>query len=207
MKLSQTLGAYARSPFAIASLAVLSAAAFALVAFGAFSPLAGIIGAPILWLLTGFIALQTPLGAKIAVASADAERRRQKLLLIESVAAERQRLSRLRLGDAELDKAQAYLVQVSGEYIEACRKVAETRPTADACLTDGLEVINAFLRERDEASTERRYSLEDQDPFPEALKRTRESLYEYARIIREERIQLDGGLSPESLMRVKEELR
>jgi hypothetical protein len=80
-------------------------------------------------------------------------------------------------------------------------------PAADERIADSLDLINIFLKELDEASTEKRYRLPDADPFADAKGRVQSALMENARFIRDERIGLDGGLPAEALMRAKEELK
>ena len=207
MKISEVLRAYLRSPLAIASAgACLVFGAVALFITGG-SVVLGLSGGAALWVVFSAIAVQTRIGAASVVAVRDAEAGRRTREAIETAKLARQTMARLRLPDPEVAAKVEYLVQASGEYLDAAAKAGSHSPQADARIADSLDIVNLYLRELDEASTEKRYGLADADPFAAAKERVVAALLDNAKILRNERIALEGGLPAESLMRVKEELK
>ena len=106
----------------------------------------------------------------------------------------------------QVGDAARLVVLAAGEYIDACRREGSDDPLADAAIAEALEVVGLFLKEKDEAATERRFGLGDADPFPDTEKRVAAALKEKAATLRERRIQIDGGLPPASRMAVREEI-
>lgn len=207
MKTAEVLRAYLRSPLAIAS----AGTALLLGAIGLFllggSALLGLLGGAALWLAFSAVAVQTRIGAASVVAVRDADEGRRTLEAVEAAVRARETMARLRLPDPEVAAKLEYLVQASGEYLESARRAGSHSPQADARIADSLDIVNLYLKELDEASTERRYGLPDADPFADAKARVLAALLDNATLIRNERIALEGGLPPEALMRVKEELK
>jgi hypothetical protein len=78
---------------------------------------------------------------------------------------------------------------------------------AAEALSEAIELLDIHLKEKDEAATERRFGLKDADPFAEGESRIVAALTEKAAVLRERRIQIDGGLAAAGLMAVKEDLR
>jgi hypothetical protein len=207
MKIAEVLRAYLRSPLAIVSAgAALVLGAMSLFFLGG-NLLLGLFGGAALWVAFSAVAVQTRLGAASVVAVRDADEGRRTSEAIEAAKRARETMARLRLPDPEVASKLEYVAQVSGEYLEAALKAGSHSPQADARIADSLDIVNLYMKELDEASTEKRYGLADADPFAAAKERVLAALLDNAKIIRNERIALDGGLPPESLMRVKEELK
>jgi hypothetical protein len=206
MKTAEVLRAYVRSPLAIVSggASLLCGAVGLSLAGG--SPLLGLVGGAALWLAFSAIAVQTRIGAKAVVSIRDSDQELKAREAIEAAAKARETLARLRLPDPDMAKTVEYLALAAGEYVEAALKAKSHSPEADARIADSLDIVNLYLKELDEAATERRYGLADADPFANAKERVSAALTENSSLIRKERIALEGGLPPESLMRVKEEL-
>lgn len=206
MKTAEVLRAYVRSPLAIVSGgASLVCGALGLSLAGG-SLLLGLVGGAALWLAFSVIVVQTKIGAKAIVSIRDGEQELKARESVEAAAKAKETLARMRLPDPDVAKAVEYLALCAGEYVEAALKAKSHSPEADARIADGLDIVNLYLKELDESSTERRYGLADADPFADAKDRVRAALAENAKLIREERLALEGGLPPESLMRIKEEL-
>jgi hypothetical protein len=160
-----------------------------------------------LWGLESFILIQTPIGAKAIVAARDRENAERAEGAVAAAQADYERLSVLRLADPELAKTRDYLAQMAGEYLAAAKRQRTHSPVADQLIREGLETIDLFLKESDEAATEKRYGLADADPFADAKTRVQNSLLEKASALREERIRIDGGLPPVLAYEAKEELK
>jgi hypothetical protein len=95
----------------------------------------------------------------------------------------------------------------SGEYLEACVREKRHDPLAADALSEAIELLDIYLKEEDEEATERRFGLKDADSFADAESRIVAALSEKAALLRERRIQIDGGLSAADRMAVKEDLR
>src|SRR5512133_2679669 len=188
MKTAEVLRAYVRSPLAIVS----AGACLLLGALGLFlaggSVLLGLVGGAALWLAFSAIAVQTRLGARAVVSIRDTDQELKTREAIEAAAKARETLARLRLPDPEIAKILEYLTLSAGEYLEAALKAKSRSPEAEARIADSLDIVNLYLKELDEASTERRYGLADADPFADAKDRVRSALTENAAAIRKERI-------------------
>lgn len=196
---------YARSPLGIGSL--FAGLFTALGTAGAGLPMlfAAISGVAIV-ALTGGAALLSGWGPRQALAARDAgiaRARREKLGTAEKA---RQNLARLRIADVAAAEAVQLVVLAAGEYLDACRKESSDDPVADAALDDAVDIVDIFLKELDEASTEKRFGLKDSDPFADARNRVVAALREKAALLRERRIQIDGGLSASGRMSVREEI-
>jgi hypothetical protein len=80
------------------------------------------------------------------------------------------------------------------------------QPRGRRRIADALDLVNLYLKELDEAATEKRYGLQDADPFTDAKGRVLAALARDADLVREERIKIDGGLPPAKRMEIREEL-
>lgn len=196
---------YARSALGIgAGFAGLSLA-LALAATGANIWLA-LLAAPATAAAVGAGAFFSGWGPKAALAARDAARTRSEGEKLARAEAVRDKLARIRLGEGPAAKAAALVALAAGEYIEAGKREAKYDPLADAALEEALEIADIFLKEKDEAATEKRFGLEDKDPFVDAEARVAAALKAKAALIRERRIQIDGGLPASGKMAVREEV-
>ncbi|MCE5255360.1 MAG: hypothetical protein LLF89_00770 [Spirochaetaceae bacterium] len=157
--------------------------------------------------LVGVIAHMAGAGPKQAIAARDAEIARAASEKLEQAEAGRNALSHMRIADPEVSSAVQLVVQSAGAYLEACRKENTHDPLADDAIAQARDLVDIYLKEQDEASTEKRYGLEDQDPFVDAKQRVVGGLKDKALVLRERRIQIDGGLPPVDQLSVREELK
>lgn len=196
---------YALSPLGIGSVFAGIVAVIVIVATGLSAGLAVLAGSAIV-VAVGFIALVSGKGPKSAIAALEAAVARErdgKLKLAEEA---RGRLARIRLGEGEAAAALSLVVLAGGEYLEACKREGRQDPLAGAALEESLDIVNIFLKEKDEAATEKRFGLDDKDPFADAEARVASALREKAALLRERRVQIDGGLSAQGRMSVMEEI-
>lgn len=196
---------YARSALGIGSLFVGIIAAIAMAAAGLPSGLA-VLGVPAIVALIGSVALAAGWGPKSAIAAQDAAEARERDEKLKLAGEARGKLARLRLGEGEAAAALSLVVLAGGEYLEACKREGRQDPLAGAALEEALEIVNIFLKEKDEAATEKRFGLDNKDPFANAEARVAASLREKAALLRERRVQIDGGLSAQGRMSVMEEI-
>jgi hypothetical protein len=205
MQSGEYLRWYARSALGIGSgFAGIGAAAAAMLAglpiWGAALAALGLVAA------TGLVSLAAGWGPRQALAAREAWAGRARAARLAEAAAVRERIAALRIPDGEVAEAARLVALAAGEYIDACRREGSDDPLADAAIGEALELVGLFLKEKDEAATERRFGLDDADPFPDARGRVAAALKGKAAMLRERRIQIDGGLPPESRMAVREEI-
>lgn len=196
---------YARSPFGIGGGFVGLAIAVAAGVAGLPVGIALLAGSAIV-ALTGIVALLSGLGPRSAVAAMDAAGAREKAKKLAMAEEAREKLGRMRIGEGKAAEAVRLVVLASGEYLDACKREAADDPLADAALSEALDIVDIFLKEKDETATEKRFGLKDEDPFADAENRVVEALKEKASILRERRIQIDGGLPAADRMAVREEI-
>lgn len=206
MRLGEYAKWYLRSPLGIGGVfagiacaaGLMLASVPALVALPAGIALAAAIGG---------IAFAAGAGPRLAVAARDADDARTAAGKIARAEAARDTLARMRIADPEVSMAVQLVAQAAGAYIEACRKEKTRDPLADAAIDEAREIVDIYLREKDEDSTEKRFGLEDEDAFPDAKRRVISALREKALLLRERRIQIDGGLPPKDQLSIREDLK
>jgi len=198
--------AYARSPLGILSIFAALAAGTAagllglppvfasLVALGAFAALL-------------FLALGLGFGQRAAVAEADRAALSNAASRLAEAARAAARLASMRLGQADLASARDLLVLEAGRFIEGCRRVGSYDPEAVAAVQDSLTLVDAWLREADESSIEKRFDLPDANPFPEAVAATAKALRDKAVFIAARRARIVGEVSGADQIAIEEELK
>ena len=196
---------YARSPLGIGSCFAGLAVALASGVAGLPAGLVLAAGSAIV-ALTGIVALFSGLGPRSAIAAMEASMAREKAEKLARAEAVREKLGRMRIGEGKAAEAIHLVVLAAGEYLEACKRESADDPLADAALDEALDIVDIFLKEKDETATEKRFGLKDEDPFAEAEERVVAALKEKASILRERRIQIDGGLPAAGRMAVREEI-
>lgn len=206
MRLREFLGWYFRSVLGIGStvLGIASAAAMALAGIAvlpaAIAGLSVVVAAGAVMLVTGF-------GQKVAFAERDAAARHDAGRKLAEMSGVRDRLSRMRIADGDVATAVRLLALAAGECIDAARSKSTWDPLAAAALAEAADIVDIFLAEADQASTEKRYALPDGDAFPDAKSRTVAALRERALVLGERRLQIDGGLPARDRMSIREEIR
>jgi len=197
---------YMRSPLGIGGLFAGLIGAFSLAAAGVSVFLALPAGAALVAAI-GAIAYAAGSGPRQAVAARDADSSHETREKLEKASQERDALARMRIADPEVSAAVQLVVQQAGSYLDACKNEKTHDPLADDAIVQAKGVVDVYLREKDETSTEKRYNLEDQDPFVDAKQRVIAALKDTALTLRERRIQIDGGLPPVDELSVREELK
>jgi hypothetical protein len=96
-------------------------------------------------------------GARQVVAEEDEDQDARVKLKIDAVAATRERIAVLRVGDERVASALEFFLQESGAYIEECRRQRTYSPVANERVQRVLTICQVWLGERDEAATARRY--------------------------------------------------
>ncbi len=206
MNLPEYLRWYFRSTLGAVNLLATGLCLAGALALGLAFP-AAVAAAVGLGLVLGAGALFSGLGAKAATAARQALTDKTTTERLAAARAVREKLARLRLNPGLVADALHLVLLTSGEYLEACVREKKHDPLASEALNDALDLLNIYLKEKDEAATERRFGLQDADPFVDAESRVVLALNEKAALLRERRIQIDGGLAAAGLMAVKEDLR
>jgi hypothetical protein len=198
--------AYARSPLGIVSFLV-ALCVGSIAALRGLSPLLALLAA--LGSLAVFLAFG--LGIGFAQRAAVAESGRASSLKAESrlaAAAEaRRRLAALRLTEPEVAAARDLLVLEAGRFVEDCRRAGTYDPEGVEAVVDAPALVDAYLKEVDESSVERRFGLADEHPFPEAAKRTAEALRAKAALVSERRASATGEIPGADRIAIEEELK
>jgi len=205
MPIKDYLKWYARSPLGIGSLFAGLFAALGTAGAGLSPLLAAAMGLGLV-AAAGGAALLSGWGPRQVLAARDAGIARARRAKLETVEKSRQNLARMRIADAAVAEAAQLVILAAGEYLEACKYELSDDPVADAALDDAAEIVDIFLKEMDEAATEKRFGLKDSDPFIDARDRVIAALKEKAALLRERRIQIDGGLPASGRMSVREEI-
>jgi hypothetical protein len=167
---------------------------------------------PILAILLAWAALTGALffsrrGAREVVAESEEDRLKKVREKIESVAAIRERVSVLRLGDERVAKAVEYFLLESGSYLEKCRELSSYSPLANERIERVLEICQVFLGERDESATGRRYDVHDEgDPKTEPAEGFARDIVACAAVIKERATEDLLGLSGKERLAIMKEL-
>lgn len=197
---------YFRSPLGMAAI-VASALLGAVLAVAGWSaaPAAGLAVAA--FLAFALVSFASGAGARATVR--EREREASASLAASLEAAERlgDRISSLRIPEAEVQEAVDGFSLAFGEYLDACRREGTREPAADAAAEEVLDALGVYLRELDGTSVERRFKLPDADPFRNAKERTLAYLKERTAYMRERRLYVDGGLGGGDRLSIREDLR
>jgi hypothetical protein len=206
MDTSSFLRSYCRSPLWIVSF-------FIALGLGSSSSLLGL--SAILSIVLGLGSLAAILvvsfalgfGQRAAVAEiqrSDAEKARSRLA---QAAEARKRLASLRLAEPEVAVARDLVVLEAGRLVEDCGRLGTYDPEAVQAVLDSVELVDAWLKEADENSTERRFSMSEAHPFPEAASRAAQALREKAALIAKGRAESTDEIPGADRIAIEEELK
>lgn len=197
---------YGRSPYGIASVFAAFAAGGAAGALGLGFPGGIGVGAVVLAASLA-LGLATGFGPRAAASELEREARGRNAERLAAASKARAALAALRLPAGEVAAARDLVVLESGRLAESFARSGAYDPEAAQAALDSLELVNAWLRERDEAATERRFELPDANPFPEAAARTAAALRDKAALIAAGRARASGEIPPADRMAIEEELK
>jgi hypothetical protein len=150
-------------------------------------------------------------GSRAASAEGEREGRAKAAKRIAAMKELRDRLSALRLADAEVGAARDLVVLEAGRFIDAARASDADGPGYDPEAADALEgalaLIGAWQTESDESAIERRFNQADAHDFPDATRRVVEALKAKAAIISRGRDRVLSGPSAADVVAIQEELQ
>ncbi len=205
MDIRDFLRRYARGPLGLAGFFVGIALALASLVAGlgpAWAAL-GFVAAPALTLI---LALATGVGQRSAINEGEREARERARLRMEAAAESRARLERLRLSPGPVAQARDLLVLEAGRFEEGFLQTGAWDPEAAEAVSEALSLVDAWQREADESSVERRFDLPDAKAFPEAESRIVAALREKAALIAARRTEAEGEIPPVDRIAIDEEL-
>jgi hypothetical protein len=206
MQLKDYFRLFIRSPLGIGGSFASLGLSLAGIVLGFSVPLALLAGSAV-FVSAGFLATSTTWGSKQLVdvrEHALLKATAQRLDMSESL---RKRLASMRIGNMRVAEAVNLVVVASGDCLSACRRESTYDPLAHEALEASLEVVKLYLAESDEASMEKRFNIDDAEPFGDAEARSIALLKEHASTFRERRIQVEGGLHARDRMAIREELK
>lgn len=168
MEFRRALSLFLRSKTHLTLLGVLAAAAVVTALMG-FIPAGPTLAA------AGYLLGATGLffsrrGAEAIVARRGSDAEAEALERMEASRKLRDRISYLRLPDAEVSRAVEYALLVSGELLEACARERRFVPRLSAELEDILAACTDYVKSADAASSSRRYAGKgagDEDKKPD----------------------------------------
>jgi hypothetical protein len=144
---------------------------------------------------------------RAAVAEIDREFGERAAARLAEAAAARKRLAAMRIADPAVAQARDLLVLAAGRMVEDCGRAHTYDPEAVQAVIDGPDLVDAWLKEADESSTERRFGLPDGNPFPEAARRTAEVLAAKAALVSSRRAAALGEIPGGDRIAIEEELK
>jgi hypothetical protein len=115
-------------------------------------------------------------------------------------------LSYQRIIDSDISGRVSYIVQKAGRYIELAKEAGTVDPLANAALENCRNIINIYLKEIDDDSSEKRFRMDDLDPFEKAKERTLAALDREAAVIKDALTALDPDSRGNEKLSVMEDL-
>jgi hypothetical protein len=144
-------------------------------------------------------------GAKIIVNEFEEDQNKEINNKIKHYEEIRNKISFLRIKDADFNKVIQLFLLNSGKYIDECKKKILYSPEANQKIEDVLEICQIYLEELDDSSTNKRYDL-DNDEFTNYKEETIKSI-KNAAIFINEKMETDlGGLVNEDKLKIMDEL-
>jgi hypothetical protein len=163
-------------------------------------------GCLLLYFMASGLIIFSRRGAREIVSVRDDDYNHKIIKTIDKYSEVRERISFLRLGDEEVKKAVEYFLLISGTYLEKCNELKTYSPAANNAIEEAETVLNLYLGELDEASSEKRYEIADKDDFKDYKEKTLGELKALAQTVKQ-RIKEDlVGLSRRDQFKIMEEL-
>jgi hypothetical protein len=205
MDIREFSSAYARSPLGLGSILASLAAGTA----------AGLLGSPLAlsalvaiasFALLGCLALAFGFGQRAASGELDREAGAEAAARLGAASQARHRLASLRLAQAEVASARDLLVLEAGRLIEDCGRAGTYDPEGVAAVLDSLALVDAWLKEEDESSLEKRFALPGAH-LSDAAARTAQALRDKALVVAARRSAALGEIPAADRLAIEEELK
>ncbi len=165
------------------------------------------LGCVFAYLTTSSLILFSRRGAQEIVNVKDEDRSRNIAQTITQYEKIRERVSFLRIGDTEVQKAIEYFLLISGSYLEKCRELKTYSPTANHAIDEVLTICQLYLEELDESATEKRYTINDNEDFTDYKQKTLKNIKALTRTIKEKMTEDLVGLSRQDQFKIIKELK
>jgi len=206
MTLPAFIRTYTLSPTGLTVLG-LSVFAGAVVA-STVSPLGALAVIPAVWILFSLLLFSVGIGTTAVVNERSRLRRGIERDLLHTASSRTKRIGRLRLPDPEMKKLTEHISYTAGEYCRTARASQTYDPKAHHAIEECLEIIDAWLAGRNRISARHHYGDQQLDPeyMANLDARTRSLLTDRVSIIERATLQISGGLTPDDILTIKEEL-
>jgi hypothetical protein len=204
MHVRRYIKAYAVSPLGIANAALAVLAGF--VAGSLAGVFAGLLAGVSALGLIFVLALHSGIGPRFAAAEHERRLWAAGKERLAAASAEQRRLASIRVPDPAVRKLVELVALQAGMFISSCDKARQRDPLGEDAITESLELVDLYLKELDDAATERRYALPDDDSFADAVQRVSAALRGKAALLEKARLDIEGGLQREDRMAIKEQL-
>jgi hypothetical protein len=153
-----------------------------------------------------FAAFASGLGAKAALREGERRAWLAASERLEQAGKDARRLASLRIPDSAVKEMAELAALRARAYLDQCARVKSHEPRANDAIRESLELADLYMRELDDASTEKRYALDDGDPFADARVRVRAALADKAALLEKYALDLGPGIGREDQMSIKESL-
>ena len=153
-----------------------------------------------------FLLFYSRKGARQIVEESERDRLSKVRGKIDSSASMRERIAVMRVGDEGMRKSLEYFLLASGTYLQKCRETDLYSPRASARMEDVLGILQAFLGEKDQTSTEKRYGVKDGESFEEFSARCIEAVRDAAKDVTTWTTEDLTGLSGRDSLEIIEEM-
>jgi hypothetical protein len=204
MQLRRYIKDYACSPLGIANGALALLAGF--VVGTSVGLLAGLLSGVASLVAISVLALYSGLGPRFAAVEQDRRLWAAGKEHLAVASARQKRLASLRVPDPAVKHVVELAAMQAGMFLAACGKARQRDPLAEAAIGECVDLVDLYLKELDDASTEKRYALSDDDYFADAARRIGAALHDKAALLEKARLDLEGGLQREDRMAIKEQL-
>ena len=153
-----------------------------------------------------FLLFHSRSGAGQVVEEGERDRVLKVRAKISAAAALRERISVMRVADEGMRKSLEYFLLASGTYLEKCREADLYSPRANSRMEDVRAVLQAFLGEMDQSSTDTRYGVREGESFAEFSARCTSAVRDAAKDITSWTTQDILGISGRDSVEIMEEL-
>ncbi len=204
MRTKEFFKLYSVSALGLAALCL--ALALGAIGFALWGPIAGLACALLGYPALSFAAFASGIGAKAALREGERRAWLAASERLEQAKKDARRLASLRIPDPRINELAELTALRARSYLDQCARVKSHEPRANDAIRESLELVDLYLRELDDASTEKRYALADGDAFDDARERVRAALADKAALLEKCALDLGPGIGREDQMSIKESL-
>ncbi|HAE22638.1 MAG TPA: hypothetical protein DCG47_10000 [Spirochaetaceae bacterium] len=204
MRSDKFLKLYSLSALGIAVLCL--SLALGALGYALWGLIAGIASALLAYPLLSLAAFASGFGAKAALKEGERRAWLDASERLEQARKDARRLASFRISDPAIKEAAELTALRARAYLDQCARVKTHEPRANDAIRESLELLDIYVRELDDASTEKRYKLSDDDPFADARGRVSAALADKAALLEKYALDMGPGIGREDQMSIKESL-